>query len=123
MNGDKVLLTTFGKCVCLCTCRFCGPASSVFIPTVTAPRLRVRSQQKKKSKSRYTEARKVLRTAGEAVAETGLILSMLALYPDQVALLNDVTLDGNSSSGQYGVHICGPPGTGTTVKCACMYVK
>ena len=69
------------------------------IPTVTAPN-------------------KVLRTLGQAVAETGLILSTLTLYPDQVDLLNNNSLSS--------VHLYGPPGTGKTlvmVLKACQWLK
>ncbi|XP_070209685.1 mediator of RNA polymerase II transcription subunit 12-like [Littorina saxatilis] len=81
--------------------RFCGPATTVEVPTVTAPRKAMAKPGK------YTPARKVLRTEGEAVAETGLIHSLLALYPDQVDLLSDNTL--------CCVHLRGPPGTGKTI--------
>lgn len=60
-----------------------------------------------KSAVKFTSASKVVRTTGQAVAEVGLILSTLALYPDQIDLLNDKTLQC--------VHIHGPPGTGKTV--------
>ncbi|KAL8614939.1 hypothetical protein ACOMHN_049090 [Nucella lapillus] len=69
--------------------RFCGPASTVTIPTAGTPR-------------------KVVRTLGEATAETGLRYSSLALTPDQVALLN-------SQQEPQFVHLQGPPGTGKTV--------
>ncbi|XP_070208594.1 early endosome antigen 1-like [Littorina saxatilis] len=81
--------------------RFCGPATTVEVPTVTAPRKAMAKPGK------YTPASKVLRTEGEAVAETGLIHSLLALYPDQVDLLSDNTL--------CCVHLRGPPGTGKTI--------
>ncbi|KAK7091343.1 uncharacterized protein [Littorina saxatilis] len=81
--------------------RLCGPATTVEVPTVTAPRKAMAKPGK------YTPARKVLRTEGEAVAETGLIHSLLALYPDQVDLLSDNTL--------RCVHLRGPPGTGKTI--------
>ncbi|XP_070209288.1 uncharacterized protein [Littorina saxatilis] len=68
--------------------RFCGPATTVEIPTVSAPR-------------------KVLRTLGQAVAETGLIMSILTLHQEQVQLINDDCLNC--------VHLYGPPGTGKTV--------
>nr|KAG5689650.1 hypothetical protein BaRGS_029889 [Batillaria attramentaria] len=51
--------------------RFCGPATSIEVPTVTIPR---RCMQ--------------LRTETEAIAHTGLIMAKLTLYPDQVALIN-----------------------------------
>ncbi|KAL8590728.1 hypothetical protein ACOMHN_059953 [Nucella lapillus] len=69
--------------------RFCGPASTVTIPTAGTPR-------------------KVVRTLGEATAETGLRYSSLALTPDQVALLK-------SQPEPQFVHLQGPPGTGKTV--------
>ncbi|XP_070209679.1 uncharacterized protein [Littorina saxatilis] len=81
--------------------RFCGPATTVEVPTVTAPRKAMAKPGK------YTPARKVVRIEGEAVAETGLIHSLLALYPDQVDLLSDNTL--------RCVHLRGPPGTGKTI--------
>ncbi|KAK7091348.1 hypothetical protein V1264_009041 [Littorina saxatilis] len=81
--------------------RFCGPATTVEVPTVTAPRKAMAKPGK------YTPASKVVRTEGEAVAETGLIHSLLALYPDQVDLLSDNTL--------CCVHLRGPPGTGKTI--------
>ena len=65
-----------------------------------------------------TAPNKVLRTLGQAVAETGLILSTLILYPNQVDLLNDNTLSS--------VHLYGPPGTGKTlvmVLKACQWLK
>ncbi|KAL8597213.1 hypothetical protein ACOMHN_051526 [Nucella lapillus] len=64
-------------------------ASTVTIPTAGTPR-------------------KVVRTLGEATAETGLRYSSLALTPDQVALLN-------SQPEPQFVHLQGPPGTGKTV--------
>ena len=54
-----------------------------------------------------TSSSRVLRTLGQAVAETGLVLSVLTLFPDQVRLLNDDTL--------RLVHLYGPPGTGKTL--------
>ncbi|KAL8602586.1 hypothetical protein ACOMHN_017559 [Nucella lapillus] len=69
--------------------RFCGPASTVTIPTAGTPR-------------------KVVRTLGEAAAETGLRFSSLALTPAQVALLF-------SQPQHRFVHLQGPPGTGKTV--------
>ena len=49
--------------------RFCGPATTVEVYTPTPPRL-------------------VIRSEAQAVAETGLRLSRLALTPDQVSLLS-----------------------------------
>ncbi|KAL8602626.1 hypothetical protein ACOMHN_017362 [Nucella lapillus] len=69
--------------------RFCGPASTVTIPTAGSPR-------------------KVVRTLGEATAETGLRYSSIALTPAQVALLN-------SQPEPQFVHLQGPPGTAKTV--------
>ncbi|KAK7092750.1 uncharacterized protein [Littorina saxatilis] len=68
--------------------RFCGPATTVDVPTVTTPR------------------RRVVRSTGQAAAETGLIMSCLALFPDQVALLN---------TPAPKVFLWGPPGSGKTV--------
>nr|KAG5701746.1 hypothetical protein BaRGS_004348 [Batillaria attramentaria] len=51
--------------------RFCGPATSIEVPTVTTPR-------------RCME----LRTETEAIAHTGLRMAVLTLFPDQVALVN-----------------------------------
>lgn len=70
--------------------RFCGPATEVDIYTVSSP-----------------SCHKVLRSAGEGVAETGLIMSRLSLYPEQFYLLSDPTMDS--------VYFCGPPGTGKTI--------
>ncbi|KAL8617805.1 hypothetical protein ACOMHN_044905 [Nucella lapillus] len=70
-------------------CRFCGPATTVDIPTAGTPR-------------------KVVRTWGEAAAETGLICSSLALTPAQVALLI-------SQPEPRFLYLQGPPGTGKTV--------
>ena len=71
------------------------------IPTITVP-----------DKARETDVstrppRKVVKTQGQAIAETGLILSTLTLLPYQVDLLNDKSL--------ALVHLWGPPGTGKTV--------
>ncbi|KAL8557904.1 hypothetical protein ACOMHN_064338 [Nucella lapillus] len=49
--------------------RFCGPATTIEIPTPSRPA-------------------KEIRTHGQAVAEAGLRISRLALYPSQVDLLN-----------------------------------
>ena len=49
----------------------------------------------------------MVKTQGQAVAETGLILSTLTLLPYQVELLGDNNLTR--------VHLWGPPGTGKTV--------
>ncbi|KAL8617820.1 hypothetical protein ACOMHN_044919 [Nucella lapillus] len=68
---------------------FCGPATTVDIPTAGTPR-------------------KVVRTWGEAAAETGLICSSLALTPAQVALLI-------SQPEPRFLYLQGPPGTGKTV--------
>nr|KAG5701749.1 hypothetical protein BaRGS_004351 [Batillaria attramentaria] len=51
--------------------RFCGPATSIEVPTVTTPR-------------RCME----LRTETKAIAHTGLTMAVLTLFPDQVALVN-----------------------------------
>ncbi|KAL8597951.1 hypothetical protein ACOMHN_063847 [Nucella lapillus] len=69
--------------------RFCGPATTVDIPTASTPR-------------------KVVRTWGQAAAETGLICSSLVLTPAQVALLI-------SQPEPRFLHLQGPPGTGKTV--------
>ena len=58
-------------------------------------------------KKKFTPASKLLRTEGQAAAETGLVMATLALYPDQVDILNDASL--------HSVHLHGPPGTGKTV--------
>ena len=68
--------------------RFCGPATTVDIPTLGTPR-------------------KVVRSEGQAVAETGLAVSSLALYPDQINIL--------SKGPERQVFLLGPPGTGKTV--------
>ena len=49
---------------------------------------------------------KVVKTQSQAIAETGLILSTLTLFPYQVDLLN---------KSLTRVHLWGPPGTGKTV--------
>ncbi|XP_076438251.1 uncharacterized protein LOC143277352 [Babylonia areolata] len=67
--------------------RFCGPATTIEVPTVTPPR-------------------RVIRTHAEAVAEAGLRWSALSLYPDQVDVLN---------RDDPIVYLCGPPGTGQTI--------
>ncbi|XP_076438208.1 uncharacterized protein LOC143277310 isoform X2 [Babylonia areolata] len=67
--------------------RFCGPATTIEVPTVTPPR-------------------RVVRTHAEAVAEAGLRWSALSLYPDQVDVLN---------RDDPIVYLCGPPGTGKTI--------
>ena len=48
-----------------------------------------------------------MRTLGQAVAETGLRVSSLVLYPYQIALLNNSSLPR--------LFLWGPPGTGKTV--------
>ena len=50
--------------------------------------------------------RKVVRSEGQAVAETGLTISSLALYPYQVDILNKQS---------RRVYLCGPPGSGKTI--------
>jgi hypothetical protein len=67
--------------------RFCGPATAVEIPTVTAPH-------------------KMIKTRGQCVAETGLQFAVLALYPSQLATLQ---------SREKTVFISGPPGTGKSI--------
>ncbi|XP_076464497.1 uncharacterized protein LOC143296440 isoform X2 [Babylonia areolata] len=67
--------------------RFCGPATTIEVPTVTPPR-------------------RVIRTHAEAVAEAGLRWMALSLYPDQVDVLN---------RDDPIVYLCGPPGTGKTI--------
>ncbi|XP_076438205.1 uncharacterized protein LOC143277309 [Babylonia areolata] len=67
--------------------RFCGPATTIEVPTVTPPR-------------------RVVRTHAEAVAEAGLRWSALSLYPDQVDVLN---------RDDPIVYLYGPPGTGKTI--------
>ncbi|XP_076438252.1 uncharacterized protein LOC143277353 [Babylonia areolata] len=67
--------------------RFCGPATTIEVPTVTPPR-------------------RVVRTHAEAVAEAGLRWLALSLYPDQVDVLN---------RDNPIVYLCGPPGTGKTI--------
>ncbi|KAL8582568.1 hypothetical protein ACOMHN_055578 [Nucella lapillus] len=69
--------------------RFCGPATTVDIPTASCPR-------------------KVVRSLGQAVAETGLIFSSLTLTLAQVALLT------RQPEPRF-LHLQGPPGTGKTV--------
>ncbi|KAL8610332.1 hypothetical protein ACOMHN_041146 [Nucella lapillus] len=69
--------------------RFCGPASTVDIPTATCPR-------------------RVLRTSGQAAAETGLRYSELTLTPSQVDLLD------RKHEPEF-MYLHGPPGTGKTV--------
>ncbi|KAL8617904.1 hypothetical protein ACOMHN_026481 [Nucella lapillus] len=69
--------------------RFCGPATTVDIPTPSPPR-------------------KVVRSFGQAVAETGLRCSSLSLTPTQVTLLS------RDPEPQY-MFLQGPPGTGKTV--------
>ena len=49
---------------------------------------------------------KVIKTAGQAVAETGLQFSILALYPSQLLILRNA---GDT------VFLTGPPGTGKSV--------
>nr|KAG5699982.1 hypothetical protein BaRGS_001801 [Batillaria attramentaria] len=71
--------------------RFCGPATSVEVPTVTAPR-------------RCME----LRTETEAIAHTGLTMSILTLFPEQVALLD------RAEQQQEMVFLWGPPVPGHT---------
>ena len=74
-----------------CSFRFCGPATTVDVPTVPPPQ------------------RRVVREEGQAVAETGLIMSTLALYPAQVDLLAPHPDSPQSAA------LSGPPGTGKTV--------
>ena len=50
---------------------------------MTAPRLAIK---KKKGRKSYVGGAKVLRTPADAVAETGLVLSTLALFPEQVSI-------------------------------------
>ncbi|XP_076446982.1 uncharacterized protein LOC143284199 isoform X2 [Babylonia areolata] len=69
--------------------RFCGPASTVEIPTASPPC-------------------KVLRSMGQAVAETGLRFSSLTLTLKQVDILN-------THPEPCFVYVHGPPGTGKTV--------
>ncbi|XP_076437877.1 uncharacterized protein LOC143277035 [Babylonia areolata] len=69
--------------------RFCGPASTVDIPTASPPR-------------------RVVRSAGQAVAETGLRFSSLSLTPTQVRLLD-------TRPEPRFLYLLGPPGTGKTV--------
>ncbi|XP_076456734.1 uncharacterized protein LOC143291034 [Babylonia areolata] len=68
--------------------RFSGPATTILIPTATRPP-------------------KEIKTEWQAVAELGLRFSRLALYPDQVDMLN--------SSLPPCVYLRGPPGCGKTV--------
>ena len=72
------------------------------IPTITVP-----DKAKETGVSKTQSPRKVVKTQGQAVAETGLILSTLTLLPYQVELLGDNNLTR--------VHLWGPPGTGKTV--------
>nr|KAG5701728.1 hypothetical protein BaRGS_004330 [Batillaria attramentaria] len=65
--------------------RFCGPATSIEVPTVTTPR-------------RCME----LRTPSEAIAHTGLTMAILTLYPEQLDLLN--------RPGLEKLFLWGPPG-------------
>ncbi|KAL8590741.1 hypothetical protein ACOMHN_061575 [Nucella lapillus] len=76
-------------CVCLTHWQCRTAPTTVDIPTAGPPR-------------------KVVRTRGEAAAETGLRYSSLALTPAQVALLN-------SQPEPQFVHLQGPPGTGKTM--------
>ncbi|XP_076464371.1 uncharacterized protein LOC143296378 [Babylonia areolata] len=75
--------------------RFCGLATTVDVPTACPPH------------------RKVIRSMGEAVAETGLRFSYLTLTPDQVKLL---TAQPELPWQQFEhVYLQGPPGCGKTV--------
>ncbi|XP_076439248.1 uncharacterized protein LOC143278101 [Babylonia areolata] len=67
--------------------RFCGPATTVEVPTVTPPR-------------------RALRTHADAVAETGERWSALSLYPDQIDILEE---------NDPCAFLHGPPGTGKTL--------
>ena len=71
------------------------------IPTITVP------DKAKETGVSTQPPRKVVKTQGQAIAETGLILSTLTLLPYQVELLSEEKL--------ARVHLWGPPGTGKTV--------
>nr|KAG5699999.1 hypothetical protein BaRGS_001818 [Batillaria attramentaria] len=76
--------------------RFCGPATSIEVPTVTTPRRTVE-----------------LRTLAEAIAFMGLRMATLTLYPEQVDLIDN-------QPAFEKVFLWGPPGTGKTVT---LYLK
>lgn len=67
--------------------RFCGPATTVEVYCVTAPRLQIK-------------------TEWEGVSETGERMARLVLLPEEVELLN---------RSPRRVFLTGPPGTGKTV--------
>lgn len=67
--------------------RICGPATTVDVYCVNAPRLE-------------------LRTEGEAIAEAGQRMVRLQLYPEQFGLVHE---------RKSRVCLTGPPGTGKTV--------
>lgn len=68
-------------------CRFCGPATTVTVPSIMSARLS-------------------LRTLGDAVSAAGKAFTCMALYPEQINLLN---------SSPPRVFLAGPPGTGKTL--------
>ena len=61
-----------------------------------------------------TTPRKVIRTEAQAIAETGLRMSSLALYPRQVELLGDAQ-DLQDLCQPDQAHLYGGPGTGKSV--------
>ncbi|XP_025107255.1 uncharacterized protein LOC112571998 isoform X2 [Pomacea canaliculata] len=67
--------------------RFCGPATTVTVPCVIAPRLSVK-------------------TLSQAVSATGMFFAEITLFPEQMLLLQTKT---------PLVFLDGPPGTGKTV--------
>nr|KAG5701726.1 hypothetical protein BaRGS_004328 [Batillaria attramentaria] len=73
--------------------RFCGPATSIEVPTVTTPR-------------RCME----LRTPSEAIAHTGLTMAILTLVPEQLELIN--------RPGLEKLFLWGPPDNETDVETA-----
>lgn len=75
--------------------RFCGPATTLEIPSVTPPRKQVTP-----------------RKVGEGLAELGTRMAQITLLPQQVTLLD--------SAKPPRVHIWGPPGTG---KSAVLYLR
>nr|KAG5711423.1 hypothetical protein BaRGS_025850 [Batillaria attramentaria] len=75
--------------------RFCGPATTIDVPTVTPPRHELRSES-------------------QGIAHTGLIMARLTLYPYQVR---------HVTSRKRLVFLSGPPGTGKTIVLAVKALK
>ncbi|KAK7480156.1 hypothetical protein BaRGS_00028640, partial [Batillaria attramentaria] len=64
--------------------RFCGPATTIEVPTITTPLRSIR-----------------IRTLSDAIAHVGLRMALLTLYPNQVDLIN--------KTGLPRVLLWGPP--------------